>query len=186
MRIFSVLSTIILLSALSFGQSGDRGAAGHCFYGCGPYVPLITTPSVSFATVSPNPVGATNATGGLIAGATNSTLSEVSGNTSAVYTVPVWYSGGGTPLIAPAVNSPMGGMHMMHPGHMERMQGEHEAGREAWIYFSSAEETASAVDASAAAKGMRHATKTYSNQDVERQNEKNGAVHYDGKTEKIQ
>ena len=95
MRTLSVLFSVLLLSVLGFGQSGQRGIPGYCPYGCGPYVPLITTPSLSFATVSPNPVGATNATGGLIAGATNSTLSEVSGNDDAVYTEPVWYSGGG-------------------------------------------------------------------------------------------
>ncbi len=66
---FAVLCSILLLSVLSFGQN-ERAIARYCPYGCGPYVPLITTPSLSFATVSPNPVGATNATGGLIAGAT--------------------------------------------------------------------------------------------------------------------
>ena len=51
-------------------------------YGYGPYVPLTTTPEISLQTVSPNPVGATNATYGLQAGARNSTLSTINGNTS--------------------------------------------------------------------------------------------------------
>ena len=103
---FAVLCSILLLSVLSFGQN-ERGIPGYCPYGCGPYIPLITTPSIAFSTVSPNPVGATNATGGLVAGATNSTLSEVARNTDAVYTMPVWYSGGQTPRISPiAAGSP--------------------------------------------------------------------------------
>jgi hypothetical protein len=105
MRTFSVWCSVLLLSALTFGQEtfghNWRGIPGYCPYGCAPYIPLLTTPSLSFATVSPNPVGSTDATGGLVAGATDSTLSEVSGDTSAVATVPVWYSGGQTPFISP-------------------------------------------------------------------------------------
>lgn len=185
MRVLSVLFPVLLLSAFGLGQSASQGFPGYCAYGCGPFVPLITTPSVSFVTVSPNPVGATNATGGLVAGATNSTLSEVSGNEDAVYTMPVWYSGGGTPLIAPAVNSPVGGMRMMRSPYREAMHREHEAEHPAWIYFSSAEQTGS-VREPGAAHGLRTATRTFSNQDVERQNLQNGVVHYDSKTEKIQ
>src|SRR5580692_6222105 len=81
---FAVLCSILLLSVLSFGQN-ERGIPGYCPYGCGPYIPLITTPSIAFSPVSPNPVGATNA----------------------VYTMPVWYSGGQTPRISPiAAGSP--------------------------------------------------------------------------------
>ena len=61
-----------------------------------PFVPLLTTPEISLEQFSPNPVGASNATTGLIAGATNSTLSQIQGSTSSVYTVPVWYQGGGS------------------------------------------------------------------------------------------
>jgi hypothetical protein len=95
MRSFTLLASVWLLSVLSFAQGGERGIPGYCPYGCGPFIPLLTTPEMSFTTVSPNPTGATNATGGLIAGATNSTLSEVSGNTDAVYTMPTWNSGEG-------------------------------------------------------------------------------------------
>ena len=75
MRTVTVICTMLLLSALGFGQTSFRGAPGFCPYGCGPYVPLLTTPQLWLETVSPNPVGATNATGGLVAGATNGTLS---------------------------------------------------------------------------------------------------------------
>jgi hypothetical protein len=185
MRTLTVLCSIMLFSALSFGQNVFRGAPGSCSCGCGPYVPLITTPELSFATISPNPVGATNATGGLVAGATNATLSQVSGNLDAVYTLPVWYSGGGPPFISPAVNAPaLPAMERME--HRERAARRHEGARREWIYFGSAEQARSPVQAASAARGLPHAARSYSNADVMRQNQQNGLVKYDNKTLKIQ
>ncbi len=190
MRSLPVLCSLLLFTALGFGQNG-RAIPGYCPYGCGPYIPMITTPHLTFATVSPNPIGATNATGGLVAGATNSTLSEVSGNTDAVYTVPVWYSGGQTPQISPlAAGSPTSqeSPRMNAPEHrrgMRRTEASEEATNrqpapeQAWIYYSNL------GTAGEAAPGNT-ATKTYSNQDVTRQEQQNGLVKYDGKTEKIQ
>jgi hypothetical protein len=189
MRSVAVLISTLLLSLLCAAQSGERGIPGYCPYGCGPYVPLISTPSVSFETVSPHPTGATNATGGLVAGATNSTLSEVSGNTSSVYTEPVWYSGGGTPLVAPAVNSPIGRMRLGHPEEARRELPEtHERKSEplAWTYFTAKETGVHALESASAATGVKPAKHTYTNDDVQQENDKNGYVHYDGKTEKIQ
>jgi len=190
MRLFTVLCAILLLSGLVLAQAGaPRGYVGYCYYGCGPYVPLITTPMLSLQSVSTAPVGATNATGGLVAGATNSTLSQISNSPSSVYTQPVWYSGGGAPLITPAVHLlPAPIMRHEHAEHMEMM--EHmrrgEEKQVAWVYFSGPEHTASAVQASTQAKSGKHAAKTYTNDDVARQNQQNGNVKYDGKTEKIQ
>jgi hypothetical protein len=139
----------------------------------------VTTPSVSLQTVSPNPVGARNATGGLVAGATNSTLSMVPVSSDAVYTEAVWYSGGGTPIIGPAVKLPPGYAPMRE--HHEARPAEHAA----WTYFSSAEETASAVDASAQSKSAKKAARTYTNQDVDRQSQQPNTVKYGGKTQEI-
>jgi len=191
MRTLSPLFSLLLLSVLSFAQAGERGVRGDCPYGCGPYVPMITTPSLSFTTISPNPVGATAATGGLIAGATNSTLSETNNNTDAVYSVPVWYSGGGMPLVSPATNSLVGGMRLnsRHPEYREeneRAQRDHEAKAEPWIYFASAEFGTHALEKASAATGVKPAHHDYTNQDVDQENQKNGYVHYDSKTEKIQ
>jgi hypothetical protein len=69
MRVHAVAMVVVIFSALALGQTGVRGVPGYCTYGCGPFIPLMTTPSVSFQTVSSSPVGATNATGGLQAGA---------------------------------------------------------------------------------------------------------------------
>jgi hypothetical protein len=174
MRGFTVALAVVMLSAMAVGQAGLRGVAGYCPTGCGPYIPLITTPSVSFETVSPSPVGATNATGGLHAGARNSTLSLVTGNTDAVHTQVVWYEGGGSSLVAPAVRLPLAGSgfmraqeeHMAHRTEMEHGHGE-EA-RNTWTYYAGHAEKASLVTASTSAKSAPHAARTYTNADVER------------------
>ena len=186
MRLFTVLCAALFASSLALGQTTTiRGYAGY--YGSGPYVPLVTTPEISLQTVSPSPVGASNATYGLVAGATNSTLSIVNGNTSSVYTQPVWYSGGTTPLISsPSVTLPGPAMRpMMRMEGMEREHAKAEAAPKAWTYFASEEETASAVEAATSARSAKKATHTYTNQDVEQVNQKNGQVKYDGKTEQI-
>ncbi|HKN34150.1 MAG TPA: hypothetical protein VJX16_13005 [Terriglobales bacterium] len=184
MRLFTVLCSILLLSAVAWGQAPARGIAGYCPYGCGPYLPLVTTPMISLDTVSTAPAGASNATGGLVAGATNSTLSQSYASPNSVYTQPVWYAGGTTPKLGPAVRI---GLPIARTVHVERevevMKREGE--RPAWRYFAPSE-TASATEAMASARGAKKATRTYTNQDVERQNQKNGEFKYDGKAGKIQ
>ena len=169
MRAFTVALVVVVFSALAMGQAGVRGIPGYCPYGCAPYVPLITTPSVAFETVSSSPAGATNATGGLEAGARNSTLSTIPGNTDAVHTVVVWYGGGGSPLVSPAVRLPHPEAMEMHDGHGEHMGHGHaeEVGGN-WTYFSGRGVGQTPVEASAAAKSAKHATRTYTNQDVDR------------------
>ena len=143
---------------------------------------------ISLETISPNPVGASNATTGLVAGASNSTASEIAGSTSSSYTAAVWYQGG-APLMTPEVNlwpEPLGrGAHAAH-GKMEEHGMEREAQHEKraeWMYFSGSAYT---TGVAGAAKGPGPGKHSYSNEDVSRQNDKNGNVHYDSKTEKIQ
>jgi hypothetical protein len=175
MRAVTVGIVVVVFSALALGQAGAGRVPSYCSNNCGPYIPLVSTPNVGFETVSPSATGASNATGGLHAGARNSTLSVVDGNPDAVHTQVVWYSGGGSPLVSPAVllphAQPMMGMHEEHMMHMEHERGE-EA-RQAWTYYAARTASASPVEASAAAKSGRHAARTYTNQDVERMNEKN-------------
>jgi hypothetical protein len=114
----------------------------------------------------------------------------VDGNTSSVYTQAVWYSGGGAPVISsPAVSLEVRPLHRGEMGgemRIERREHEHaEAGSRNWLYFSSAPETSSPVEASAAAKSGRKATRTITNQDIDQENQKTGMVKYDGKTEEI-
>jgi hypothetical protein len=184
MRLLTVLGSILLLSAVTLGQAPVRGIAGYCPYGCGPYIPLVTTPMISLDTVSTAPAGARNATGGLIAGATNSTLSQSNASPDSVYTQPVWYAGGTTPKLGPAVRITLPIARPVRVEHeVERVRYEGE--RPAWRYFAPSE-TASATEAMASARGAKKATRTYTNQDVGRQNQKNGEFKYDGKTGKIQ
>jgi hypothetical protein len=184
MRLFTVLCAALFLSNVALGQAPG-------YYVNGPYVPLITTPSISLQTISPSPVGASNATTGLMAGARNSTLSMIDGNTSSVYTEAVWYSGGGAPMISgPSVSLEVRPLHrgpMMHGDmRMEGREPEHaRTGAPTWTYFASLQESASPVAASAAAKSGRKATRTITNDDIDRENQKTGMVKYDGKTEEI-
>ncbi len=184
MRSVILACSLLLLSVVAFGQAAERGVPGFHPYGYGPFIPMLTTPTVSFTTVSPNPVGATNATGGLLAGARNSTLSEVNGNTDAVYTELVWKSGGGLPLISPAVNSPVGGMRMLRRESREQPAQTAAAPAQPWVYFSAAER--GDLARASAATGAHPAKRAFTNQDIDQLNQRNGTVHYDNKTEKIQ
>ncbi|MGA9352334.1 MAG: hypothetical protein WBV46_01500 [Terriglobales bacterium] len=199
MRPYFALCAVVLIAVAAFAQEPHhrdrRRFSGEGYEYGYTYAPLITTPMLSFETVSPNPIGASNATTGLIAGATNATASEMpEGFTSSDYTVAVWYQGG-SPVIEPEVSTwPVpreGEAGMMHGprgyeageerGEMHREE-RHEK-RAEWIYFSGAEHT---TDVASAAKGPGPGKHSYTNGDVTRQNDQNGNVKYDSKTEKIQ
>jgi hypothetical protein len=185
MRVLTLCATL-LVATLAFAQRPVQVYGP----GSGPYVPLVTTPQISLQQVSPNPVGASSATYGLMAGARNSTLSMVNGNTSSTYTEPVWYSGGGAPLISEREVSlyprPIHGHPMMRREiRIERRERVERASRQ-WTYISSMGETTSAAEVASAIKGIKPATRTITNQDIDRENEQTGTVKYDGKTEKIQ
>lgn len=197
MRPFFALCAAVLIAVSAYGQ--DMGSRHHPTsfgygYGYGSDAPLVTTPMLSFETVTENPVGASNATTGLEAGATNATVSQMlSGSTSSNYTVGVWYQGG-SPLIMPEVNTwpiPREG-YGMHGAMMGNEMGEehgamehmaHREKRAEWSYFSGPEYTSPVASA---AKGPGPGKHAYTNDDVSRQNNNNGNVKYDGKTEKIQ
>lgn len=193
MRPYLVLCAVVLMAFAAFGQQMPPNPRVYspCLYGCGPYIPLITTPMISLQSVSPNPVGARNATTGLVAGATNSTLSQIEAPGSSEYTEAVWYQGGDAPVTTPQIHlypQPIG-----RPVHMIREEREiremHEAREEqheGWIFFSGSEHVSNAVDASSTAKGMKKASRVYTNEDVERQNQNTGVVKMQGKTEKVQ
>src|SRR5277367_6328911 len=77
MRVISVLCLLVLLCGFAAAQATVMGGTASYWapaYAV-PFVPLITTPSVSLSTVSPTAVGARNATFGNVAGAVNATLS---------------------------------------------------------------------------------------------------------------
>ena len=176
-RVSILCMSLLLLSSAAFSQTVVRGNA-PCVYGCGPFIPLVTTPSVSLQSMSPNPVGASNATAGLSAGATNATLNQVPASSIADYTQPVWYSGATTPETTPTVNVlPVNAFSAPAEEH------KHHGAMHYKELGSTSEALSSVVKSAASAKNAKHATRTITNADVDRVNQANGTVKYNGKTE---
>ena len=181
MRQLSVLCLLLLLSGLAAAQATIiGGTAGNWVpaYGvyAAPYVPLVTTPSVTLSTVSPSPVGASNATWGNVAGATNATLSDefVAEPPVGVFTQPTWYGPSAAVEVGEPAPEPM---HGHSHGQNQRRASEFIAGTSAGTW--------SVAQLMVGAAPARKASRTYTNQDVDRMNQNNGSVKYDGKTERI-
>jgi hypothetical protein len=172
MRLLNTLCMVLLLSGLAAAQASVIGGTASNWapaYGvyAAPFVPLVVTPSVTLATVSPSAAGASNATFGNVAGASNATLSIVTAPPVGVYTEPVWY-GPSSAVEAPAESITANG-----PALRSR---SFDAGVASW---QSSKSVSSLIASAAAKKGSR----TYSNQDIDQVNQKNGTVKYRGKTE---
>jgi hypothetical protein len=190
MRTLQLLCAILLLSALTFAQNPGRSNPGYagCFYGCAPFVPLVSTPMISFQTVSASPVGATNATGGLSAGATDSTMESLPVDSSTDHTQVVWYWGANTVPTREVAETALTPLHhpMMEPmQHMEHTRMMHH-GEEQAVYIAGPLEPENVVQSAEGARSVRKATRTITNQDIDQLNQKTGTVKYDSKTEKIQ
>ncbi|MBV8051467.1 MAG: hypothetical protein JOZ80_09780, partial [Acidobacteriaceae bacterium] len=166
---------------LAVGQATVMGGyASNWVPSYGPYVPLITTPEVSLSTVSPWAAGASNSAFGMVAGATNSTLSEefVGQPPAPVYSQPTWYGQTEAEL---GSSVPYAAAPPPHP--IRRREGERE---QAFDFISTPRGSRESVAQLMAERSTpQHAARTYTNQDVERQNQNNGLVKYDSKTEHI-
>ena len=196
MRSVMMLLAVLLLCGFAAGQvTVVNGAAGNWIpsygYYTAPVVPLVTTPSVTLTTVSPDPVGARNATWGNAAGATNSTLSIVNDPPQGVYTQPVFYAPGEPRAVVVIEPSPQH-HEMMHAHHeMMEMHGEHHAemhGQQmehhrSYDYVAGYDMTGIAMMAKSS-PGEK-ASKTYTNDDIDKMNQSTGTVKYDGKTEQM-
>jgi hypothetical protein len=178
MRKLMLICAMVLLVTAAFGQvtvlSGyatNQGWGGY--YPAPPFVPLVTTPMVTLNTVSPSASGASNATAGLSAGATNATLSMVQPSPSAVYTVPTW---SGYDVVAPTIAPSAPPTTEAAPQPAARVA----APRRLEVGIASSESEVAPM-----AKNPRqheHATRVYTNADIDRINQQNGTVKYDGKT----
>ncbi len=175
MRLLTALCTVVLLSGLAAAQATIiAGTASNWapVYGvyAAPFVPLVVTPSVTLATVSPSAAGASNATFGNVAGATNGTLSSefVSQPPVGVYTQPVWYG----PSAAPE----MPAESVAEARHMQKAQGL-DFGMASW------QSSHGAAQLMASAGPAAKASRTYTNQDIDKVNQKTGMVKFGGKTE---
>jgi len=184
MRSLKTLSVILLLSGLAAAQATVMGGTASNWvpaYGvyAAPFVPLVTTPSVTLATVSPSAAGASNATFGNIAGATNATLSFVSQPPAGAYTQAIWSppytqpSGFGPSAAVETATEPVSEARPARRAHA------FDVGVASW------QGSQSATNLMASSTGAKKAGRTYTNQDVDQVNQKNGTVKYDGKTEHI-
>ena len=132
-----------------------------------PFVPLVTTPSVSIETGLPTQIGASNATIGNVAGATNSTISIVAPNMSAS---PIVRAAPG----AEAAPQYEAGTQNAAPPTTNRLE------------LGAASFQASRGAAQLMARTQQPPVRTVTNDDVARLNEQNGTVRFKGKTEKIE
>jgi hypothetical protein len=183
MRSLENFCLILLLSGLAAAQATVVGGTASNWvpaYGvyAAPFVPLVTTPSVTFATVSPSAAGASNATFGNVAGATNATLSYVSKPPTGAYTQAIWSPSYTQPSwLGPSVVSETApeGMTEGRPAHRAHA---FDVGVASWQSSTGAAHLM-------ANSSTKRAGRTYTNQDVDQQNQKNGTVKYRGKTEHI-
>jgi hypothetical protein len=182
MRSLNSLCLVLLLSGLAASQATVVGGTASNWvpaYGvyAAPFVPLVTTPSVTLATVSPSAAGASNATFGNIAGATNATLSTVSQPPAGAYTQAIW---------APSYTQPTGFGPAAEalPESMSEGRSPHKA-HALEVGVASWQSSESVTHLRASSTGAKKAARTYTNQDVDQVNQKNGTVKYDGKTEHI-
>jgi len=183
MRQLALLCVLLAGSILALGQNSGQatvisGYAGTWEVAPGvyalPYVPLVNTPSVSLDAAPVSPVGASNATAGNVAGATNATLSIVSQPANGPFAIPVWY-GAGSAFEAPeesgkAPAQPQG--NYLNLGIATFQDSEGVARLMADEHFN-----------------RKPAVRVYTNQDVaqlvHQLNQSVGLVKYDGKTEHI-
>jgi len=177
MRTLKLTIAVVFFSSLALAQVNIAGGtAGNWGPSYGvvvvPYVPLITTPSVSLSTYAPSPAGASSTAFGAIAGATNSTLSLPLTSSSGTYTTPEWY---GASTTSEAEEAPRGEHHTERGG-KERA---YELGLSEW------QGSKGAASLVAAAGSPRKASHTYINQDVERMNDANGNVMVRGEKRHI-
>src|SRR5271169_6228851 len=172
LRLLNTFCLVLLLSGLAAAQATVIGGAASNWvpaYGvyAAPFVPLVTTPSVTLATVSPSGAGASNATFGNVAGATNATLSIVTQPPVGVYTEPVWYgpsAAAETPAESAYEGRPAQRSHALNLG-------------------SASWQSSESVSYLMANRAGNKASRSYGNQDIDQVNQKNGTVKYRGKTE---
>jgi len=182
MRSLKSLFLVFLLSGLVAAQTTVVGGTASNWvpaYGvyAAPFVPLAVTPSVTFATVSPSAAGASNATFGNVAGATNATLSMFSQPPAGAYTQAIWTPSYTQPTgFGPLAESAGESMSEARPAHKAHLL---EVGVASW---PSSESVNRLMGSSA---GAGKAARTYTNQDVDQVNQTNGTVKYRGKTEHI-
>jgi hypothetical protein len=186
MRQLSILCMLLFLSGFAAAQVTVMGGYASNWppvYGvyAVPFVPRVITPSFALENVSPSAAGASNATFGNVAGATNATLSIVTQPPVGVFTRPVWYGPNpDTPNVSlPLIVSSAAQVEVKVETSGEGRRHPSEYGP---VSFQSTIGIATLV---ANAGPGKKASRTYTNQDIDRFNQGTGNVKWDGKSEKM-
>ena len=139
-----------------------------------PFVPLVSTPSMSFESVSPSPVGATNATAGNVAGATNATLSVSPAGPVVQY--------------PPSLALGLENLPIESGAEVEaRTEATPSAeSRPLELGLASFQDTYGVAQLAASSRARQQAKRLYTNLDVDRMNQTTGMVKYEGKTERLE
>ena len=184
MRQLTVFCLAIILPTLAAGQaivssgyvidSPPPGAYAQ------PFVPRLSTPSMSFENVSPSPVGASNATAGNVAGATNATLS-------------VFPAG---PVVQHPPSLELGPTNSsIEFGEETQLNAQAEPRTEATppaetrpleLGLASFQDSYGVAQLAASSRARQQAKRLYTNLDVDRMNQMTGMVKYEGKTERLE
>ena len=181
MRQLTVFCLAIILPALAAGQaivsSGYVIDSPPGMY-AQPFVPRLSTPSMSFENVSPSPVGATNATAGNIAGATNATLSVFPAGPVVQY----------PPSLALGLenSSSESGADIEASTEAESRGEESTEARPLELGVASFQDSYGVAQLAAGSRARQQAKHLYTNLDVDRMNQMTGMVKYEGKTERLE
>jgi hypothetical protein len=135
---------------------------------------------MSFENVSPSPVGASNATAGDVAGATNATLSV--------------FPAGPVVQHPPSLTLGLENLPIESGAEVEarveaESRGEATAGAETRpleLGVASFQDSYGVAQLAASSRARQQAKKLYTNLDVERMNQMTGMVKYEGKTERLE
>ena len=181
MRQLTVFCLAIILPALAAGQvivsSGYVIDSPPGMY-AQPFVPRLSTPSMSFENVSPSPVGANNATAGNVAGATNATLSVFPAGPVVQY----------PPSLALGLeNLPIESGAGVEASTEAESRGEASTEpRPLELGVASFQDSYGVAQLAASSRARQQAKRLYTNLDVDRMNQMTGMVKYEGKTERLE
>jgi hypothetical protein len=173
----TIFCLAIILPALAAGQ--EIFSSGYVIDSppgvyAQPFVPRLSTPSMSFENVSPSPVEASNATAGNVAGATNATLSVFPAG-PVVQHPPSLALGlenssieSGAEVAARAEATPSGEPRPLELG------------------VASFQDSYGVAQLAGSSRAREQAKRSYTNLDVERMNQMTGMVKYRDKTERVE
>lgn len=178
MRQLTIFCFAIILPALAAGQATMISGYAVNWAPPGtyaqPFIPLVSTPSMSFENVSLSPVGASNATAGNVAGATNATLSVLPAGP--VEQLPP------SRALGPANSSIESRAEVESRGEATPSAET----RPLELGAASFQDSYGVAQLAASSRERHEAKRLYTNLDVERMNQMTGIVKYEGKTERLE